>query len=122
VIGRSAFGFVHDDSESVAFYYAWLDPHRDRRVVSLAISLGDWSHAGDVSTRCAAALRFESSQGEVTASFLDPDDSPFGDRGMLGPFLSASEAHESHLRDRLLEAAEVIVLEDPEVNVHLTVR
>jgi hypothetical protein len=117
--GRSAFGFVHRGSETVAFYYAWLEPHRDRRAASLAISLGDWTHAGDVSTRRAAALRFEASKGEITGSFVDPKDTPFADRDLLGPFIMVSEMGESPLRSSFLEVAEAIVLEDPEVNVHL---
>lgn len=117
--GRSAFGFVHRGSESIAFYYAWLDPHRERRSVSLAISLGDWAHAGDVSSRRAAALRFDSRDGEITGTFVEPVDSPFGDREVLGQFLSSSEAAEGMLRGAFLEAAEAIVLRDPEVNSHL---
>ena len=117
--GRSAFGFVHRGSESIAFYYAWLDPHHERRRVSLAISLGDWSHGGDASTRRAAALRFEASRGEVTGAFVDHAESPFADRDLLGPFLQVGEAIASPLRPAFLDAAEAIVLEDPEVNVHL---
>jgi hypothetical protein len=118
--GRSAFGFVQRGTDSVAFYYAWLDPHEDTRAVSLAISLGDWSQAGDPGERKAAAIRFTGGGGEVEGSFVDPVQSPFHDRDVLGPFLSESEVRSGPLLARFLEVAEAIVLDDPEVNSHLT--
>jgi len=117
--GRSAFGFVHRAEEPIAFYYAWLNPHRDRRSVSLAISLGEWSHSGEASSRRAVALGFESENGEISGRFLERESSPFRDRDILGRFLSVTEAVESTLRSLFLEVAEAIVLEDPEVNVQL---
>lgn len=116
--GRSAFGFVHRGSESIAFYYAWLDPHADRRVVSLAISLGDWAPSGDPAERQAVAMTFESTEGEIAGRFIEQGESPFGDREVLGGFLSVALL-DSALRQGFLEAAEAIVLEDPEVNAHL---
>ena len=118
-LGRTAFGFVHRASEVIAFYYAWMDPHIERRVVSLAISLGDWSHGGDVQGRRAAAFRFAMNRGEIEGEFVDPAESPFLDRDVLGAFLSVSEVMPSVMRAAFLDCAEAIVLEDPEVNVHL---
>jgi hypothetical protein len=118
--GRSAFGFVHRDGEPVAFYHAWLDPHRDRTVVVLAISLGDWSHSGDVLSRQASAIRLEAAAGEVSATFVEPAASPFADREALGTLLSADAARRSVLLGEFLSVAEAIALDDPEVNSHLT--
>ncbi len=118
--GRSAFGFVHRNGEPIAFYYAWLLPHVDHPAVSMAISLGDWSRAGEQSARRAAALRFESDDGEVSGSFVEPGDSPFMDRELLGRFLSVGEVRLSVLVGQFLDIAEAIVLDDPAVNSHLT--
>jgi len=118
-MGRSAFGFVHRDGEAIAFYHAWLDPHRDPRAVSLAISLGDWGPDGDVAGRRTAALRLESVKGEVTVSFIDPRDLPFREPDRTGWMLSVDEVRFSVLVGELLDVAEAILLEDPEVNSRL---
>ena len=63
---RASFGFVHDDGDTVAFYYAALEPRQHReRSVTAAVSLGDWGHEVDPSTRCAAVIRAKSANGEV---------------------------------------------------------
>lgn len=118
--GRSVFGFVHRDDESIAFYYAWLDPHRERRTVSLALSIGDWSPEGEASSRNAVAIRFAGQGEEVTGMFLPPEESPYADREALGRFLTIEEIDGSPLRGDFLEAAEEVVLSDPEVNARLT--
>lgn len=89
-------------------------------MVVLAISLGDWSHAGDLTGRQAAAIRFESAAGEVAATFVEPASSPLADREALGTFLSAADARGSVLLGEFLSVAEAVALEDPEVNSHLT--
>jgi hypothetical protein len=117
--GRSSFGFVHRDGEPIAFYHAWIEPHRNRRVALMAISIGDWSHSGEGSSRRAAALRFESADGEMSAELVDLPAALFGGREALGRILSATDARDDLLLDEILAVAEAVALEDPEVNSHL---
>lgn len=117
---RASFGFVHDDGETVAFYYAALVPkeHRERCVVA-AVSLGDWGHEVDPATRCAAVIRAKSQGGEIEITFLEPADSPVKDRAMLGNLMSRAEALASVTCARFIEIAGAVLLEDPEVNEYI---
>ncbi len=118
-MGRSAFGFVHRGRSTIAFYYAWLEPEHGGSKVSVAISVGDWDPGHDPDQRVAASLQFEARNGEISATFTEPEASPYADRSVLGTFLSAAEANDSVLRNEFLQVAEAIVLEDPSVNSHL---
>lgn len=117
---RASFGFVHDDEDTVAFYYAALAPegHRERSV-TVAVSLGDWGHEVDPSTRHAAVLRALSVRGEIEIAFLESAESPVRDRAALGPILSRDEAVRSVTRDRFVEIAGALLLEDAEVNDYI---
>lgn len=117
---RASFGFVHDDGETVAFYYAALEPrpHGERSIVA-AVSLGDWGHEVDPSTRCAAVIRAKLVKGEIELSFLEPADSPVKDRAMLGNIMSKADAIASVTCDRFIEIVGAVLLEDPDVNEHI---
>jgi hypothetical protein len=117
---RASFGFVHDEGETVAFYYAALDPlsHRERRV-TVAVSLGDWGHEVDPATRHAAVLRAKSVRGEIEIAFLEASESPVKDRAALGAILSRAEASGGVTCDRFVEIAGAVLLEDAEVNDYI---
>jgi len=117
---RASFGFVHDEGETVAFYYAALSPlsHRDRSV-TLAVSLGDWGHEVDPSTRHAAVLRARSVRGEIEIAFLEASESPVKDRAQLGAILSRADVVRSVTCDRFVEIAGAVLLEDAEVNDYI---
>ena len=117
---RASFGFVHDEGDTVAFYYAALSPraHRERSVV-VAVSLGDWGHEVDPSTRHAAVIRAKTLDGEIELAFLEPHDSPVKDRAALGAILSRADVAQSVACDRFVEIAGAVLLEDPEVNDYI---
>lgn len=117
---RASFGFIHDDGETVAFYYAALEPRQhDERSIVAAVSLGDWGHEVDPSTRYAAVIRAKLVEGEIELTFLEPADSPVKDRAMLGNIMSKADAIASATRDRFIEIAGAVLLEDPDVNEHI---
>jgi hypothetical protein len=118
---RASFGFVHDDGDTVAFYYAALEPrqHRVRSIVA-AVSLGDWGHEVDTATRCAAVIRARQVKGEIEICFLEPSELPVKDRAMLGRLMSRAEAIASVTRDRFLEITGAVLLDDPDVNEHIS--
>ncbi len=118
---RSTFGFVHSGDETVAFYYALLEPsHRAGRAVTLTVSIGDWGHEADPATRTAATLRARRDRGDIEMTLAEPAESPYRDRAVLGRMLGAGEVTTSVLCEQIIEISESIVLEDPEVNEHLT--
>lgn len=117
---RATFGFVHENGETVAFYYAALDPreHGKRSVVA-AVSLGDWGHEVDPTTRRAAVIRATLAKGEIELCFLEPSESPVKGRATLGVLLSRSDAIASVACDRFVEIAGAVLLEDPDVNEYI---
>ncbi|MFA6955671.1 MAG: hypothetical protein WC538_07355 [Thermoanaerobaculia bacterium] len=117
---RASFGFVHDDADTVAFYYAALaPPSHGERSVTLAVSLGDWGHEVDHATRHAAVLRAKPLRGEIEIAFLDASESPVKDRAPLGAILSRAEVVGSITCDRFVEIAGAVLLEDAEVNDYI---
>lgn len=117
---RASFGFVHDEADTVAFYYAALAPlaHRERSV-TLAVSLGDWGHEVDPTTRHAAVLRARSVKGEIEIAFLEPSESPVRDRAPLGRILTRADALRSVTCDRFVEIAGAVLLDDADVNDYI---
>lgn len=116
---RASFGFAHEGEDTVAFYHAALEPkeHEDRSVV-LVVSLGDWGHEVDPSTRCAAVICAKLVDGEIELSFLEASESPLQDNATLGNILAREEAIASTSRDRFVEVAGAALLEDPDINDH----
>jgi hypothetical protein len=117
---RASFGFVHDGDDTVAFYYAALAPltHKERSV-TLAVSLGDWGHEVEPTTRHAAVLRARCVRGEIEIAFLEPGESPVKDRAALGTVLSRTDALKSVTCDRFVEIAGAVLLEDADVNEYV---
>lgn len=117
---RASFGFVHENGDTVAFYYAALAPlsHSEKSVI-LAVSLGDWGHEVDPSTRLAAVMRARAVEGEIEIAFLEPSESPVKDRAQLGPILSRSDVVKNVACARFVGIAGAVLLDDADVNEYV---
>ena len=114
-VGSSGHGFVYENGDAHAVYYAaWSDAHPERGV-SLAIALGEWSDDSTPADRTCVGIQAFEGERDVHFRFVEPEDSPWPNTDLLGPMLRRDLALHHDMRQHFLKLAELVVLRHPAV-------
>ena len=112
-------GFVYEDGDAHAVYFAgWSEGHEDRGV-SLAIGLGDWGEGSGVADRYSVGLEARVTDAEIQFAVIDPARSPWGETKFLGRMMERQQALAHPAIKHIFHLAEHIVRDDPRVNAVL---
>jgi hypothetical protein len=112
-------GFVSEDGNALAIYFATLfTDHEDKRV-SLAIGIGEWNDDGSRRFGTAFGMDVFTTESEIRMKIIDATESPWGKTKLLGPLLDREEALAHHLKAKMFQIADHIVLHDPKIAAHL---
>jgi hypothetical protein len=110
----SVVGFVYEDGNAFAVYYAgWTEGHR--RIISLTIGIGDWSDEATPQDRRSFGLQSWVDDSSINFEVLEPTDSRYGQNTFLGAMLSRSAALSDPEIGSVFHVAEHIVADDPRV-------
>jgi hypothetical protein len=115
-------GFVYDDGNALAVYWAALyvdHPEHPEPRADLTIAIGaDWGAESGVTTRSYAELEVWVADEEVRMRFHDVNGRPLDTKAFGAP-LSRAAALASPLRQKFLRVADQIVYDDPRVRAVL---
>jgi hypothetical protein len=115
----SVVGFVYDDGDAYAVYYAgWTEGHQRGRV-SMIIGLGDWSDEATPEDRRSFGLRCWVEGDALQFEVQGPSASRYGDNDYLGRMLSRSAALTDPELAEVFHVAEHIAEDDPRVRAEL---
>lgn len=114
----SVVGFVHEDGDARAVYYAgWVEGHDGP--VSLIIGIGDWDEAATAHDRRSFGLRCWADDDEIRFEVQEPAASRYGEVAYLGPMLPRGAALADPEIADVFHVAEHIVRDDPRVRAAL---
>jgi hypothetical protein len=111
--------FVCSDGNAHAVYYAMFADNHPERMVSLAVSLGEWGEDSTPAERLAFPLRLRAAASEYQVGLIDAADSPWRDVKFLGRMLDRDEALTHPWKDEVFHLTDHIVMEDRAVKEYL---
>jgi hypothetical protein len=115
----SVVGFVCNDGDAFAVYFAgWTEGHPSRRV-SMVIGLGDWSDNATAEDRRSFGLRCWVEGDSLQFEVQEPVASRYGDNEFLGRMLSRMAALADAEIATVFHIAEHIAEDDPRVSAAL---
>ena len=116
---KSVVGFIKQDSDAYAVYFATLQTGHSDITVGLTVSIGKWWDDTALHERHWIYLTARPSPENFNMRIEEPNCSPNVDFKPLGIALTREEALASRLREDFFAVADYIVAEDPAVNSYL---
>lgn len=113
---KSVVGFIKQDNEAYAVYFATLQTGRPDITVGLTVSIGKWWDDTALDERHWIYLTVRPSPENFNMRIDEPNCSPHLNFKPLGIALTRQEALASSLRGEFFAVADYIVPEDPAVN------
>ena len=111
----SVVGFVSEDGDALAVYYAgWTEGHEEGGV-SLIIGLGDWDDDASPADRRSFGLRCWVDADQINFEVQEPAASRYGANTFLGAMLPRAAALSDPALGTVFHVAEHIVQDDPRV-------
>ncbi len=105
-------GSVYEDNFPIAIYVAGMHGCEGEAIVVLAIALAQ----PDKQTPVAITLQIMPTETEFEMRIISPDYSPWREYAYLGHTLSRADALASPQKELFFRIADLIVIENPEVN------
>src|SRR5437868_558522 len=91
-VSQTIWGFVYEDGDAHAVYYAgWTLGHKHEGV-TIAIGLGEWGDDTGPEGRYSVGLEARTTDSDILFAVIDPDRSPWGNTEFIGRMLSRDEA------------------------------
>ena len=112
-------GFVSENGDAYAVYYALLNITEDSPRVGLTLSVGPWWDGTDPSQRAWLHLNIWSESDGIHMNIRDPKESNFHPWEKGGVGLTREEAKVSSLIEEIWTVADFIVDADPAVSSYL---
>ena len=116
---KSVAGFIKQDNDAYAVYFATLQTGHPDITVGLTVSIGKWWDDTALDERHWIYLTVEPSPENFNMRIEEPDCSPHSDFKSLGIALSREEVLASSMKEAFFAVADYIVVEDPAVNSYL---
>lgn len=108
-------GFVYKNGDAYAVYYAgWSNSHL-KKVVSIAIAIGEWADSATNEMRTCFGIEAIDNDNEISLSVISPENSPWPDTGLLGKMLTRDEALSSELLSEVFLIIEVALKKHPAI-------
>jgi len=115
-------GFVYNDNNAYAVYFAsWTLGHRERGV-SMAIGLGEWGDGSSPEKRRSMGLECRTTGDQYQFVVIEPEQSPWGKSEFLGRMLPREKALDDIQIKEFFQIADHIIQEDPRVRAFLNQR
>jgi hypothetical protein len=111
--------FVYCDGDAHGVYYASFSDKHTERIVSVALSLGDWTEGSKPKDRVAFALRIRLVKSEYQVGVVDAAQSLWHDADFLGRMLDRKEALKHRWIKEVFHITDHIVTEDRDVVKYL---
>lgn len=109
-------GFVYNNDDAYAVYFAsWTIGHSERGV-TMAIGLGEWGDGAASSQRRSIGLQCRTTDDEIQFMVIEPDQSPWGRKEFLGRMLPRETALQDSAIKEFFQIAERVVDDDPRVS------
>src|SRR5262245_58486377 len=102
--------FVYRDGDAHAVYYARFSNNHDERIVSIAVSIGEWGDGSHPSQRVSFALELRAGPENYEVQVSDAAYSPWRGVGLLGPMLDREPALTHPLIDEVFHIIDHAVL------------
>jgi len=116
---RSVHGFVYNDDDAYAIYYAgWSDTHPEKGV-SIAIAVGEWSEGSSPADRTSVGITAKSTPSAIEFSVLNGDESPWAYTPLFGQMLDRDRALTHPRLKEIFHVAEHVVRDDERVRCFL---
>ena len=116
---RRVYGFVFQDSNAYAVYFAaWTVGHVETGV-AIAICLGDWGEDSSPTGRYCVSLMCRATDDQFQFTVIDPTQSPWADITLVGKRLRREEALAHPEAGEFFHIAEHVISDDPRVSSFL---
>jgi len=112
-------GFVSQEGQAFAVYFAGFTEDHGAPMLTLVVSLGDWSPKGTPADREAAVIKVRNVGGEIEMMVQGPLDQPWNDIGVLGRLLSREEMLAGPRKGEFFHIADHVIAEDQRVVPYL---
>lgn len=99
-------GFIYKNGDAYAIYMLGWTPARQERIVSVAISIGDFDDEARIEDRTCFGLEVFPDGEEVAFSFIDPKLSPWPKTETLGSMISREQALSHPLKSEVFSIME----------------
>lgn len=106
-------GFLSDEHGAYGVYFAGYTEGHTPQIGTLIVSLGDWHDGAPPSAREAFVTKVRVLDGQPQVMLVGPEDSPWGDIGVLGPMLTREEALAHPRKADCFHAIDHILAEEP---------
>jgi hypothetical protein len=116
---KSVVGFIKQDNDAYAVYFATLQTGHPDITVGLTVSIGKWWDDTALNERHWIFLTVKPSPEDFNMRIEEPNCSPHLNSKPLGIALTREEALASSLREDFFAVADYVVAEDPAVNSYL---
>ena len=105
-------GFVCENGEAYAVYYARFGVSHEPRVVEAVVSIGEWGEDAKPWDRFAFPLRMRAGETEYQVTLVDAADSPWEGVELLGRMLDRAEALEHERLQEVFHITDHMVTDD----------
>lgn len=116
---KSVVGFIKQDNDAYAVYFASLQTGHPEITVGLTVSIGKWWDDTALDERHWICLTVKPSPENFNMRIEEPSCSPHADFKPLGIALTREQALASSMREDFFAVADYIVAEDPAVYSYL---
>jgi hypothetical protein len=109
-------GFVYNNNDAYAVYFAsWTIGHLERGV-TMAIGLGQWGEGATPNQRRSVSLECRTTEEQIQFAVIDPGQSPLGRTEFLGRMLPRDAALKDAEIKEFFHIAEHVVHDDPRIS------
>jgi hypothetical protein len=115
----SGHGFVYEDKQPRAIYFATFHHAQNDSAVDLAIGIGEWNDDGSRRFCAAFGIHVFPTESEIRIRVVDPSESPWANTSVLGPLMGREQALRHPLKAKMFEIADCIIQHDAKVVAHL---
>ncbi|GAC1398803.1 MAG: hypothetical protein NVSMB56_13750 [Pyrinomonadaceae bacterium] len=112
-------GFVHQDDNAHAVYFAALHDCQPNRIAHLAIVIGDWDEEGHANEVLSVGIKAQQKEDAIALDIVEPAESPWNGARQTGRMLTRTEALANLLRDEFRRIAEYVVANDEPLSRYL---
>ncbi len=116
---KSVRGFVYENDNAHAVYFAALHDCQPNRIAHLAVAVGDWDAEGHANEILSVGIKAKQSENAIALDIVEPTESPWRGARQAGRMLTRAEALENPLREEFRRIAEYVVANDEVLNFYL---
>jgi hypothetical protein len=112
-------GFVYRDGDARAVYWAGMTAGHERRVIEVAVGIGEWGDGTSAADRIGFVLQLWAEGSQPNVTIVSPDESRWNTIALLGRILPREEALRHSFIKEVFHITDHLVTDDPRIGTYL---